>query len=56
MKTIWVRITDGKNVTAVSTEKKTIAWIKDGNPDMTDKEAREILNDEWQEIRLNYYA
>lgn len=47
MKTIWIRITDRKNVTAISTKKKAINRIMERDINMTKKEAEEILNDEW---------
>lgn len=53
MKTIWVRISDGDNVTACSTKKKALKRIADGNPDMSFKEAKEILDSEWQEVNLD---
>lgn len=52
-KTIWIRVRDGKNVSACSTKAKALARIKDGDPDMSKKEAQEILNDEWQEVYLD---
>lgn len=53
MKTIWVKVTDGKHITAVTTKAKALRCIKDGNSDMTNEEAREILDDHWQEIFLD---
>ena len=53
MKTIWCKISDGDNITACSTKIKALQYIKDGEPDMTKKEALEILDEWWQEITLN---
>ena len=52
MKTIWVKVSDGDNVSACSTKKKALGRIKE-RYDCSDKEARERLDDEWQEVYMD---
>jgi hypothetical protein len=53
MKTIFVKITDGKYVTAVSTKAKAIALIRERYSCDTKEAKRRLEEGEWQEITLD---
>jgi hypothetical protein len=54
MTKIWVRISDGKNVSAVSTKEKALLRVRE-KYDCSKKKAEKLLEDEegWQEIFLD---
>lgn len=53
MKTVWCKIIDGDSIVICSTKRKALSRIKDGNPDMTNDEAKEILETYWQEVYVD---
>lgn len=52
-KTIFCKITDGDNITAVTSKKKAISRIKESNDSLTKKEIEYIFKYEWQEVFLD---
>jgi len=50
---ILVHISDGDNVTAVSTKKKAIDWVKLRYPEATKQKILELVRENWQEISVD---
>lgn len=52
MTTIYCRITDGDNITAVRSIAKAKDRIRESDPDLTAKQVQEIFDREWREVYL----